>query len=66
MITLKSVRVYLGLDIHHAFQVAKLSGHYIRIVEKDGETIEYKKDNNPNRINVVIEDSQIIKIVSVG
>lgn len=54
----------LGMNIDKAEAIAAVSGVEIRIVKPDDESISY--DLNPFRINVVVEDTLIRRILSVG
>jgi hypothetical protein len=52
------------MNIDKAEAIAAVSGVEIRIVKPNEESVSY--DLNPFRINVVLEDTLIRKILSIG
>lgn len=52
----------IGLSVEQA----KKKHNWIRVVEEDGECFMYTMDYHPQRINVVVENGVIAKIVNFG
>jgi hypothetical protein len=55
-----NVRGYLGLTEHAAKVMANDEGQTLRVAGRDGKCFGLTMDYNPDRVNVYLEDDQVV------
>lgn len=56
----------VGESLDLAERSARVEGCSIRVVERDGKPLAVTDDFRPDRVNVVVEDGEVTRIVSLG
>lgn len=56
----------LGLTIKQATEYATPLEVIVRPVKKDGHNLTTVMDYRPNRVNVVLQDGKIVRVVNIG
>jgi hypothetical protein len=56
----------VGLELSEAESLAQENGCEVRVVERDGEPLPTTLDLIENRINVAVEDGEVVRIDGLG
>jgi hypothetical protein len=56
----------VGLDMLQASKLVREKGLMFRIVKSNGKDLDAKTNLNFNRLNVSVENNEVIEVISVG